>query len=231
MTGEDSEDITTKDNDKNVNYLEGLTKATLKGKRFGVIKRLLSDSIYLATVNKIKAAGSEIIEFDPPEIRLDGFRTLLSIDMKNDLPQYLKNYADKNIAISTVEEVINLNLLDSLKRAPYGQQLFEGIVSDTTSTTSFNKIKQQLHENGITYFQTPMEEHNLDAILSINNYHAGFAAVAKYPCLTIPMGYQKSGEPISLTFIAPSFQEQKLLQLGYAFEQLTNIRKLPKNYK
>jgi len=45
------------------------------------------------------------------------------------------------------------------------------------------------------------------------------------------MGYQKSGEPISLTFIAPLFQEQKLLQLGYAFEQLTKVRKLPKNYQ
>ena len=147
------------------------------------------------------------------------------------IPQYLKNYADKNSAISTVEDVINLNLLDSLKRAPYGQQLFEGILSDTTSIISFQKIKQQLYENGVAYFQTPIDEHNLDAILSINNYHAGFAAVAKYPCLTIPMGYQKSGEPISLTFIAPSFQEQKLLQLGYAFEQLTKVRKSPKNYQ
>ena len=230
MTGEDSEDSVTKNNDKNINYLKGLTKSTLKGKRFGVIKRLLSDSIYSIAVNKIKEAGGEIIEFDPPQINLNGFRTLLSVDMKNDLPHYFENYADSTISITSVKDVIKLNLQDSLKRAPYGQQLFDGIVSDTTSVIAFQKIKQQLHENGVTYFKTPMDSLNLDAILSINNYHAGFAAVAKYPCLTVPMGYQNSGEPISLTFIASSFQEQKLLQLGYAFEQLTKVRKLPEGY-
>jgi len=230
MTGEDSEDSITKNNDKNINYLKGLTKSTLKGKRFGVIKRLLSDSIYSIAVNKIKEAGGEIIEFDPPQINLNGFRTLLSVDMKNDLPHYFENYADSTISITSVKDVIKLNLQDSLKRAPYGQQLFDGIVSDTTSVIAFQKIKQQLHENGVTYFKTPMDSLNLDAILSINNYHAGFAAVAKYPCLTVPMGYQNSGEPISLTFITSSFQEQKLLQLGYAFEQLTKVRKKPKNY-
>jgi len=230
MTGEDSEDSITKNNDKNINYLKGLTKSTLKGKRFGVIKRLLSDSIYSIAVNKIKEAGGEIIEFDPPQINLNGFRTLLSVDMKNDLPHYFENYADSTISITSVKDVIKLNLQDSLKRAPYGQQLFDGIVSDTTSVIAFQKIKQQLHENGVTYFKTPMDSLNLDAILSINNYHAGFAAVAKYPCLTVPMGYQNSGEPISLTFIASSFQEQKLLQLGYAFEQLTKVRKLPEGY-
>ena len=71
---------------------------------------------------------------------------------------------------------------------------------------------------------------HLDAILSINNYHAGYAAVAKYPALTVPMGYKKSGEPISLTFVAKQFQEAELLQLGLAFEKATKVRKMPQNY-
>ena len=230
MIGEDSEDNTTKNTDKNIDYLKNLTKSTLKGKRFGVIKQLLADSIYLKTIAKIKRAGAEIIEFDPPKLKLEGFITLLNIDMKYDLPNYLKKYADKNILVASVEDVINLNLQDSLKRAPYGQQLLEGIVADSTSSLSFQKIKQNLHENGVIFFSKPMDSLNLDAVLSINNYHAGFAAVAKYPCLTIPMGYEDSGEPISLTFIAKPFQEQKLLQMGYAFEQLTKVRKQPKGY-
>ncbi len=45
------------------------------------------------------------------------------------------------------------------------------------------------------------------------------------------MGYEDDGEPINLTFISKPFSEQKLLQLGYAFEQLTKARKLPANYK
>ena len=231
MEGEDINDNVTKGNDKKINYIENLIKATLKGKRFGVIKELLADSIYLNTVNVIKRAGGVMIEIDPPQVPLNGFLTLLNIDMKNDLPLYLTKYADKKITYASVQDIIDLNLQDTLKRAPYGQQLFEGIVADTTSNKSFEHIKQQLHKQGVAYFETPMKKHNLDVILSINNYHAGYAAVAKFPCLTIPMGYQKSGEPISLTFIAKPFQEQKLLQLGYAFEQLNKVRKLPKNYQ
>ncbi|MFA5298839.1 MAG: amidase family protein [Lutibacter sp.] len=231
MTGEYAEDVATKNNSKSINYFDDLTSSTLNGKRFGVIKSLLSDSIYAENVDKIKKAGAKIIEFEPPQIDLEGFLTLLNLDMKADLPKYLKNYADKNITISAVEDVIKLNLLDSVKRAPYGQQLFEGIVKDSTSLEDFENIKKQLNTSGIEFFKTPMDQYQLDAILSINNTHAGFAAVAKYPCLTIPMGYEKTGEPIGLTFIAAPFQEQKLLQYGYAFEQLTKVRKLPENYK
>ena len=44
------------------------------------------------------------------------------------------------------------------------------------------------------------------------------------------MGYRNSGEPVSLTFIGRPFSERKLLEIGYAFEQLTKVRKMPKNY-
>ena len=231
MLGEDAEDITTKGNNKQLNYVDSLATSTLRGKRLGVIKELLTDSIYRRTIQIIKRSGAELVEFEQPKISLDGFITLLNIDMKYDLPNYLKNYADKNIDISSVEDVVQLNIQDSLMRAPYGQQLFEGILKDSTSTEGFELIKQNLNKSGIEFLNTPMETHNLDAILSINNYHAGFAAVAKYPCLTVPMGYKNSGEPISLTFIAKPYQESKLLQLGYAFEKLTNVRELPKDYK
>jgi amidase len=43
------------------------------------------------------------------------------------------------------------------------------------------------------------------------------------------MGYAKTGAPIGITFIRP-FEEDKLLKIGYAFEQGT-ARKLPKDYK
>ncbi len=76
-----------------------------------------------------------------------------------------------------------------------------------------------------------MNTHNLDAILSINNYYAGHAAISFYPCLTVPMGYSTEGEPGSLTFIAPSFSEEKLLALGAAYESVTKHRKPPTGYQ
>ena len=201
-----------------------------KGKKIGVLIYLLQDSIYNSNVNKIKEAGVTIVEVNPPRVGLPGFLTLLNIDMKYDLPHYLKSDADKNVTVTSVKDVIDFNVKDSILRAPYGQQLFEGIVKDTTSKKQLESIKVTLKENGRSYFNA-LKEENLDAILSINNYHSAYSAVAEYPNLTVPMGYKESGEPVSLTFVGLPKTEGKLLILGYAFEQLTKVRKLPENYQ
>ena len=126
--------------------------------------------------------------------------------------------------------MIDFNLKDTISRAPYGQELFVGIVADTTSAEEFQKIKKTLMSNARNYFK-PLYDKNLDAILSINNYHAAYSAVAEYPNLTVPMGYKNTGEPISLTFIGKPRSELDLFMLGYAFEKQTAYRKLPVNYQ
>ena len=227
MRGFDQTDAASKE--LAVDYFKNGFKQKLKGRRLGVIKSLLTDSIYAATVGKLKRAGAELIEITPPEVPLNGFLTLLNIDMKNDLPKYLAADADKRIEVTSVKDIVAFNLKDSLLRAPYGQQLFEGIVEDTTTLAALEIIKTNLTNSGRKYFQA-LKDDDLEAVLSINNYHSGFAAVANYPTLTVPMGYKKSGEPISLTFIGTPLSERKLLEIGYAFEQLTKVRKIPKNY-
>ena len=228
MRGFDQTDAASKE--LAVDYFKNGFKQKLKGRRLGVIKSLLTDSIYLATVGKLKRAGAELIEITPPEVALNGFLTLLNIDMKNDLPKYLAADADKRIEVTSVKDIVAFNLKDSLLRAPYGQQLFEGIVEDKTTLAALEIIKTNLTNSGRKYFQA-LKNDDLEAILSINNYHSGFAAVANYPTLTVPMGYKNSGEPISLTFIGTPLSERKLLEIGYAFEQLTKVRKMPKNYQ
>ena len=228
MRGFDQTDAASKE--LAVDYFKNGFKQKLKGRRLGVIKSLLTDSIYAATVRKLIRAGAELIEISPPEVALNGFLTLLNIDMRNDLPKYLAAYADKRIAVTSIKDIVAFNLKDSLLRAPYGQQLFEGIVEDTTTLAALEIIKTNLTNSGRKYFQA-LKDDDLEAILSINNYHSGFAAVANYPTLTVPMGYKNSGEPISLTFIGTPLSERKLLEIGYAFEQLTKVRKMPKNYQ
>ncbi len=229
MTGKDNKDpmsvVATTD-------FSTPSASSLKGKRFGVFKGLMeSDSIYKATVAKIQENGAEIIAFTPPEVNMQGFLSILNIDMKNDLPSYLKTHTNRDkVNITSIADAVAFNAKDTLVRIPYGQALFEGILNDSTTAEGLIEIKERLQANGRTYFDTALDTHNLDAILSINNYHAGFAAVAKYPALTVPMGYKTTGEPISLTFIGKQFQEQALLQLGEAFENENRVRKAPKDY-
>lgn len=229
MTGFD------KDDSASVNLksepITDLNNTSLKGKRFGSFKGLMEDSLYVEALSKLKNEGAEIIEIEQQQIDLPGFIRLLNLDMKKDLPEYLLKYANASIALKSVEDVMEFNRKDSLKSAPYGQALFQGIVDDKGNLEDLERIKDTLSTNGKQFFEIPMNARNLDGILSINNFHAGYAAVAKYPALTVPMGYQTDGKPRGLTFIAKPFQEKSLLQWAFAYEQLTKARKSPVNYK
>lgn len=228
MSGYDQSDKASKEiNDE---YFKNGFRNQLKGVRLGALKPLLSDSIYALNVEKLRKAGAEIIEITPPQISFNGFLTLLNIDMKHDLPAYLANNADKAVSIKNVKDAVDFNLKDTLLRAPYGQQLFQGIVNDKTTLEELAIVKNNLKSEGEKYLKS-LQDENLDAILSINNYHSGIAAVSFHPTLTVPMGYKDSGEPISLTFVGLPFSERKLLEIGYAFEQLTKARKIPINYQ
>ena len=201
--------------------------------RLGAMSTLMeNDSIYKSTVEKLRQLGAEVIEFTPPEVELEGFLSILNIDMRNDLPQYLNTYSNpEKVKIKSIADAVEFNNGDSLTRIPYGQVLFEGILADSTTAEGLEDIIANLEKNGRTFFDAAMDKYDLHAILSINNYHAGYAAVAKYPALTVPMGYKESGEPISLTFIGKQFMEADLLRLGSAFEASIKVRKMPNGYE
>ena len=222
IMGYDSEDKYSKE--KIIIDYNKISSSSLEGKKFGVFKGLLDESLYSKAIEDIENAGGIIIEFDPPKIDFSGFRKILDVDMKNELPEYLSKYSKNNLFVKNISDIINFNSLDSLKRSPYGQGIFEGIVLDSTSNKEFEVLKVRLKSEGQRYFNESIQKYSLDAVLSINNYHAAYAAAAHYPCLTVPMGYRDSGVPSNLTFIGPSFSENKLYQLGFAYEKLTNKR-------
>jgi len=217
---------------KSVEVTQDLTglEVSFKGKRFGVFKDIFRDSIFKKNMDQIQEAGGEIVIIAPRKVNLPGFLSILNLEMKDELPKYLNNYTDKEVKVSTLKDIISYNNLEKKIRAPYGQLRFTNIEKDTTSQADLERIKSNLKTKARTFFEA-LETKNLDAILSMNNSHSAYSAVAEYPNLTIPMGYKKTGEPISLTFIGKSNEEVKLLSLGYAFEQLTNHRKLPENFK
>jgi len=212
-------------------YHNNLNKDYISGLRLGVIKNYLEDSLYTFAINDLKDKGAEIIEIEPENISFDKFITFLNADMQRDFPKYMKAHAGPKNKIRTVKDVVEYNLKDTLIRAPYGQKLFEGVVAEDISDADFDVLKSEYDSLGKSFFNTPMDKYNLDAIVSINNYNAGHAAMAKYPCMTVPMGYQNNGEPKNITFIAKTLQEDKLLKIAYAYEQATKKRKMPSDYK
>ncbi|MFK7783351.1 amidase family protein [Psychroserpens sp.] len=211
-------------------YFNGVSEASIKGKRFGAFKELMKDTLYNNAINVLKSKGVEIVEISEVEVDLPDFIRLLNLDMKVDLVAYFKSHASASIPYKTIEDVMAYNSANSDAAMPYGQKLFKGVSEDSSTKQELDAIKNILNTNGKEFFDTPMLAENLDAILSINNYHASEAAVAEYPAITVPMGYTGEGIPKGLTFISKSLSEYSLLQWAYAYEQASKMRVAPKNY-
>ena len=228
--GYDMADSKSFDLKKSQGYYSKPSKDALIGKRFGTPKRLLADTLYAKALKVLKSQGAEIVEIEEEDLGLPNFLRLLNLDMKKDLPIYMKGYANKNIDLRTVSDIMAFNLQDSLKTMPYGQSLFKGIANDKGDAIFLERIKDTLKTNGKQFFDIPMNAYKLDGFLSINNYHAAFAAVAEYPALTVPMGYTGDGVPKGLTFIGKPLQEKQLLSWAYVYEQASKARVVPKDY-
>lgn len=231
MSGEDPADPATTNNPKNKMYWQEVKTGSLKGVRFGAYKPLLKDSVYALNVEKIRSLGGTVVDIDLEQAPNEGFGTLLNADMNVDLPNYIKNYGSSALPYHSVSDILAYNQQDSARRMPYGQGRIAGVTTTKTSPEEMAQLRMNIRKSGVSYFEKPMQENQLDVILSINNRSAGLAAAANYPCLTVPMGYKTNGEPIGITFIARPFEEDKLLKIGYAFEQATKARKIPEAYK
>lgn len=232
MLGYDASDSKSIHNKRqNLSYYDAnLEGNNLDGKRFGAFKELMKDSLYGNAIANLKTKGAIIVELEAEEVELPEFLRLLNLDMQSDLTNYIINSGDPKLTVKSVADVMTFNKKDSIARMPYGQSLFEAIVADSATNKEFDAIKNTLKTNGRLFFDTPMEKYELDGMLSKNNFHAGFAAVAEYPAITVPMGYSQSGKPEGLTFISKPFSEMQLLGWAYSYEQLSKKRVAPKKY-
>lgn len=56
-----------------------------------------------------------------------------------------------------------------------------------------------------------------------------YANLTGFPDLVVPAGFTGNGLPVGISFMGRAFSEPRLLALGYAFEQVTEARRLPAN--
>jgi amidase len=73
----------------------------------GLIKLL--EIQFIQSVNIIIKLGGIVVEYEPEQMNFDGFGSILSADMKVDLPNYLNKYASDEITIRSISEIIAYN--------------------------------------------------------------------------------------------------------------------------
>jgi len=250
MTGTDPNDAATTNAETHHDYSSNLTADALDGKRIGVIRSWYGagsdarvDAIYTASIETMKTAGAIMIDDINIEAgdMYDAEYEVLLYEFRADLNLYLENSA---APVQTLADLIAFNNANADTVMPiFGQEIFidadaKGPLTDTDYLTALETSKS-ISQAAI---QDLVTEHKLDALIAPTNGpswmidhingdsfgigSSSLAAISGYPSITVPAGYV-SGLPIGLSFIALPWNEKQLIEMAYAFEQTTGIRKPP----
>jgi len=250
MTGVDAEDSATADAEIHHDYSANLTADGLNGKRIGVIRSYYGadanpqvEEIYAASIETLKAQGAEVVDdinIETGDMNDDEYEVLL-YEFKTGLNAY---FEASGAPVQTLADVIAYNEAHADTVMPvFGQEILlqaeeKGPLSDEAYIEALSKSKQ-VAKAGI---DTALSEHNLDALIAPTNGPAwmidhvngdsfsigssSLAAISGYPNITVPAGFV-SGLPIGLSFIGNAWNEKQLIEIAYAFEQATGVRRAP----
>ncbi len=250
MAGRDPDDAATASVEGHHDYSSNLTADALNGKRIGVIRSWYgagSDQrvadIYAASIEKMRDAGAIIIDDINIELgdMYDAEYEVLLYEFRADLNAYLQR---SDAPARNLADLIAYNDAHAETVMPlFGQEIFheaeaKGPLTDAAYLTALETSKS-ISQTAINEL---VAEHTLDALISPTNGPAwlidhingdsfgigssSLAAISGYPSVTVPAGFV-SGLPIGLSFVALPWNEKQLIEIAYAFEQTTGVRKPP----
>lgn len=157
-----------------------------------------------------------------------GEEIALLAEFKMSLNAYLKELVKSPVRSLADVIAYNEEFAEQEKVKEWGQEVF--LTAEATSgmgekeKTALQKMKE-LSRNGI---EKLIEENKLDAIVTLGSDLSSVLAIGGYPGINVPAGYDSGGVPYGISFGGLRFSEPKLIEIAFAFEQATLIRKPPK---
>ncbi len=253
IVGTDKNDsITSQASKGETDYTKFLIKDGLKGKRIGVVRQFFGrnervDRVLETNIQVLKDGGAEVLDVQFPTLRQfgDAETDVLLYEFKADLNKYLAGRGGK---MKNLADLIKFNEDNKDKEMPYfGQDTFikaeeKGDLETRAYRLALLQSKVLTQDQGI---DAVMDKNKLDAILAPSNSpvwmidlvngdspanyvgSSSLAAVSGYPNITVPAGFI-SELPIGISFFGRAFSEPKLIEIAFAFEQITKARRLPK---
>jgi amidase len=251
LAAKDPGDPAAADRDDAVpDYDGGLATASLAGKRIGVLRTYGGagadervEAIYSDAIEALRRGGAEIV--DPIEVDTEGMGEaeyqVLLYEFKADLDAWL---GDSGAPVRSLADIIDFNRAHANQVMPFfGQSIMieaqaKGPLSEPAYRDALAKSKRVAR----AAIDGALAEHDLDALIAPTNGPAwltdhvlgdhfsvgssSLAAVSGYASVTVPAGFI-SGLPIGLSFIGGAFSEKELIEIAYAFEQATHVRRPP----
>ncbi|PKU69016.1 probable amidase At4g34880 [Dendrobium catenatum] len=223
-------------------YRRFLKVEGLKGKRIGILRRgffdyssgAVENSTFEAYFRILRQYGAilvdniEIADVDTIVNPLQsGEAVALLAEFKLSLNTYLKNLVSSPVRSLSDVIAFNNNHPVEERLAEYGQAIFLA-AENTTGLGEAEKaaIRRlvQLSENGL---EKTVKKKGLDAIVFPDASASSVLAIGGYPGITVPAGYGTDDVPFGISFGGLRGSEPKLIEIAYAFEQATKVRKPP----
>ncbi|HEY0084788.1 MAG TPA: amidase [Allosphingosinicella sp.] len=249
IAGSDPADPQTADADRyRTDYAAGLSADSLRGKRIGVMRFASgfgTDERFEEALAILRSQGAilvEIAKFDrKPEMGSGEYKVLLT-ELKADLNAYLAT-TPPSVTTRTLADVIAFNKANAAREMPlFDQDTFEEAeATKGLNDPEYRKAREtSLRLAGVEGIDKMLKDNDVVALVGptmpaawlIDAVHGdsypgggagGFAAVAGYPHLTVPMGAVR-GLPVGLSFMGPKWSDGMILSLGYAYEQASMKR-------
>jgi amidase len=255
MAGSDPADAATAEaNARRTDFEAGLKPDALKGVRVAVLRSATGwhsgvDSVFEAALDVLRAQGAVLVDVQAPEGRStmgEGEYAVLLTELKAGLNAYLAS-TPSNVKVRTLADAIAFNKANAAREMGlFGQEDFikaeatkglndpEYLKARATSLrlASVEGIDAMLKTTNAVAIVGPTTSPAwmIDAALGDQSPGrggpTGYAAVAGYPHLTVPMGAVQ-GLPVGLSFVGGKWDDARMLALGYAYEQAAGVRILP----
>ena len=249
MAGFDPGDPATAKIPKNMrlNFSTNLSKTNLKGKTIGLISASSNEPEENRLIIKAKtiliAAGARVIMLAAKQdypgeeeyfVLLYEFREGINkyLSTHPNQPKNLKELIDFNIKNkNTVLTHFDQNIF-LLSEQTKGQKEKYLNALKITKSVSTEHIDNLLNKNGLDAIvgltEGPAWEIDYEggdqaaAKNQLSWRMGGYAAMAGYPHITIPLGFVQ-GLPVGLSFISTAWQDKNIIEMAYAFEQANNL--------
>ncbi|XP_043717867.1 probable amidase At4g34880 [Telopea speciosissima] len=203
---------------------------------------MLSDYVLSPVRFDVREKGADVLDdLVVPDLETimnvyeSGELVALQHEIKRDLNAYFSNLLKS--PVRSLADVIAYNKEHATAEMleEYGQDFFEDAQETVLPSNAYTEAIQKL-ENLVKGFEKFMMDNNLDAFVAPESNGGSILAIGGHPGITVPAGFNPKnvhagsdpkGVPIGILFGGVKGSEGTLIEIAYAFEQATKIRKPP----
>lgn len=211
-------------------FTASLSPDALRDARIGVVTGKSDSALWAAAQTALRSQGATLV---PVELATDtADSTVLHYEFKRDLNEYLAGLPD-GAPMRSLADVIAYNTANAPAMLKYGQAralTAQGLDLSPASADTARYRADRANDlvESRDRIDAAMREHGVSALLFPGARSAHLGALAGYPSITVPAGYEPANRrPFGISFLGRAWTEPTLVGYAHAYERATCLRRPP----